>query len=84
MSDDLGAAACDGAAPSRIPASFYNSTIRRECREGSVVDVSRLYDAQPLDARPGRPADVPRAGDDFHPNSRGHAAIARLIEARLR
>ena len=73
-----------GSAPSQIPASFYNTTIRRECREGSVVDVSRLYDAQPPTRGPaGRPTFL-GPGDDFHPNSQGHAAIARLIEARLR
>jgi lysophospholipase L1-like esterase len=68
--------------PARIPASFYDATIRRACADGSVADIA------PLAARPGLRGPAGRstafgAGDDFHPNSAGHAAIARLIQARL-
>src|SRR4051812_21506886 len=68
--------------PGKIPASFYDATIRRECATGAVAELS------PISARPGmrgpegRPTSV-GPGDAFHPNSAGHAAIARLIEARL-
>ena len=54
-------------------ASSYDATIRRECQDGTVVNVSSLADDPAL-----------RAGDGFHPNSAGHAAIAKAIEAKLR
>ncbi|WP_028067664.1 SGNH/GDSL hydrolase family protein [Solirubrobacter soli] len=63
-----------------IPASFYDATIRRACDGGAVADVSPFFD----DRGPaGRPT-FAGTGDDFHPNSDGHAAIARLIESNLR
>jgi acyl-CoA thioesterase I len=63
-------------------ASSYNATIRRECRSGTVADISPIY------TRPGMRGPAGRStflgpGDDFHPNSAGHAAIAQLIEARI-
>jgi acyl-CoA thioesterase-1 len=71
-------------APAKIRASFYNATIRRACAAGAVADVSPLFDAQPPTRGPaGRPTFL-GPGDAFHPNSTGHAAIARLIESRLR
>jgi acyl-CoA thioesterase-1 len=65
----------------KIAASFYDATIRRECTAGAVVDLS------PISAQPGTrgPAGRPTflgPGDAFHPNSAGHAAIARAIESR--
>jgi lysophospholipase L1-like esterase len=69
-----------GTAGAKIPASFYDATIRRACAKGAVADVSALLD----DRGPaGRPTFL-GPGDDFHPNSKGHAAIARLIESELR
>jgi lysophospholipase L1-like esterase len=68
-----------GQAGGKIPASFYDATIRRECAGGTVADVSPLLD----DRGPaGRPTFL-GPGDDFHPNTAGHAAIARLIETAL-
>jgi lysophospholipase L1-like esterase len=64
----------------RIPASFYDATIRRACGTGAVADVSPLLDER---GPAGRQTFL-GPGDDFHPNSAGHAAIARLIESRLR
>jgi lysophospholipase L1-like esterase len=66
--------------PAKIPASFYDTTIRREC--GTVADLSAIA------SRPGTRGPEGRAtylgpGDAFHPNSAGHTAIARAIEARL-
>jgi lysophospholipase L1-like esterase len=71
-----------GPPPARIGAAFYNATIRRACAARAVADISALY------ARPGMRGPAGRStflgpGDDFHPNSTGHAAIARAIEARL-
>jgi acyl-CoA thioesterase-1 len=68
--------------PAKIPPSFYDATIRRACRAGSVVDVSALADQSGMRGPAGRSTAF-GTGDDFHPNSVGHAAIARLIEARL-
>jgi acyl-CoA thioesterase-1 len=66
----------------KIPASFYNATIRRECSGGAVADIA------PLAARRGTRGPEGRStylgpGDAFHPNSAGHAAIAQAIESRL-
>jgi lysophospholipase L1-like esterase len=48
-----------------------------------VADISPLVDAQPPTRGPaGRPTFL-GPSDDFHPNSAGHAAIARLIESQL-
>src|ERR1700754_72038 len=67
----------------KIPPSFYDATIRRACSGGSVADISSLVDAPPPTRGPaGRPTFL-GPGDDFHPNSAGHAAIARAIEAQL-
>jgi lysophospholipase L1-like esterase len=72
-----------GQAPAKIPASSYDDTIRRACSAGAVADISPLVDAQPPTRGPaGRPTFL-GPGDDFHPNSAGHAAIARLIESQL-
>jgi acyl-CoA thioesterase I len=69
--------------PAKIPASSYDAAIRRACSAGTVADISPLADAQPPTRGPaGRPTFL-GPGDDFHPNSSGHAAIARLIESRL-
>jgi lysophospholipase L1-like esterase len=64
----------------KIPASFYDTTIRHACTGGAVADVAPLTDAR---GPAGRPTFL-GPGDDFHPNSAGHAAIARLIESQLR
>src|SRR3954451_6820082 len=70
-------------APGKIPRSSYNATIRRACEDGAVADISPLFDAQPPTRGPaGRPTFL-GPGDSFHPNSAGHAAIARAIESRL-
>jgi lysophospholipase L1-like esterase len=72
-----------GKEPTKIPASFYNTTIRRGCADGVVADISPLFDAQPPTRGPaGRPTYL-GPGDDFHPNTAGHAAIAQAIEAKL-
>jgi lysophospholipase L1-like esterase len=68
----------------RIPASFYDATIRRECAAGAVADVSPIIDARPPTRGPAGRSTFLGPGDAFHPNSTGHAAIARLIESRLR
>jgi lysophospholipase L1-like esterase len=64
----------------RIPASFYDATIRQACSGGTVADVSPFFDER----GPAGRSTFSGPGDDFHPNSAGHAAIARLIESRLR
>jgi lysophospholipase L1-like esterase len=75
--------AAPGRPPAKIGAAFYNASIRRACRAGAVANISPLFDAQPpLRGPAGRPTFL-GPGDDFHPNSAGHAAIARAIEARL-
>ncbi len=73
-----------GPPPAKIPASFYDATIRRACAAGAVADIAPLFNARPRTRGPaGRPTFL-GPGDAFHPNSAGHAAIARLIESRLR
>src|SRR4051794_15560524 len=70
-------------APGKIGAASYNATIRRACAAGAVADISPLFDAEPPTRGPvGRPTFL-GPGDAFHPNSAGHAAIARAIESRL-
>jgi lysophospholipase L1-like esterase len=69
-------------APGRIPASFYNATIRRACTAGAVAGISPLFARSGMRGPAGRPTFL-GPGDAFHPNSAGHAAIARAIEARL-
>jgi acyl-CoA thioesterase I len=66
-------------APAR---SFYDATIRRACAAGAVADISPLYGRRTMHGPAGRPT-FAGPGDVFHPNSAGHAAIARLVEARL-
>jgi acyl-CoA thioesterase I len=58
----------------------YNATIRRTC--GAVADISPLYTRAGMRGPQGRPTFL-GPGDEFHPNSAGHAAIAQAIEARL-
>ena len=72
-----------GPPPAEIPASFYDATIRRACAAGEVADISPLYARPRMRGPAGRPTFL-GPGDAFHPNSTGHAAIARLIESRLR
>jgi len=69
--------------PAKIPASFYDATIRRACTGGAVADLSGIS-AQPGMRGPEGRSTAFGPGDAFHPNSAGHAAIARLIEARER
>jgi lysophospholipase L1-like esterase len=69
-----------GRRPAKIPVSFYDATIKQACTAGAVADISPLTDAR---GPAGRETFL-GPGDDFHPNSTGHAAIARLIESRLR
>jgi acyl-CoA thioesterase I len=69
-----------GQPAAKIPVSFYDTTIRHACSTGAVADVSPLTDAR---GPAGRQTFL-GPGDDFHPNSSGHAAIARLIESKLR
>ena len=71
-----------GAPPAKIPAAFYDATIRRACASGAVADISPLFGRRRMRGPAGRPTFL-GPGDDFHPNSTGHAAIARLIESRL-
>jgi lysophospholipase L1-like esterase len=67
----------------KVPVSFYDATIRRACAASAVADISPLPDAQPPTRGPaGRPTFLGPA-DGFHPNSAGHAAIARAIETLL-
>jgi lysophospholipase L1-like esterase len=73
-----------GRPPARIPASSYDATIRRECDGGAVADISPLVDTQPPTRGPAGRSTFLGPGDDFHPNSTGHAAIAHAIELRLR
>jgi acyl-CoA thioesterase-1 len=68
----------------KVPPSSYDATIRRACTAGTVANISSLPDAQPPTRGPAGRNTFLGPGDDFHPNSTGHAAIARLIEARLR
>jgi lysophospholipase L1-like esterase len=68
--------------PARIPASFYDATIRRECSAGAVADLSPISAEPKMRGPAGRPTFL-GPGDAFHPNSTGHAAIARLIESGL-
>jgi lysophospholipase L1-like esterase len=68
--------------PAEIPASFYDTTIRHACGAGTVVDLSALAEQPGMHGPAGRSTAF-GAGDDFHPNSAGHAAIARAIESRL-
>ncbi len=68
--------------PAKIPASFYDATIRRECDGGAVADVSPILTQPDMRGPAGRPTYL-GPGDAFHPNSAGHAAIARLIESAL-
>ncbi len=67
----------------KIPAASYDAAIRRACGAGVVANVSPLVDSEPPTRGPeGRPTFL-GPGDAFHPNSTGHAAIARLIQSRL-
>lgn len=68
--------------PAKIPASFYDATIRRECAAGAVADLSPISAQSGTLGPAGRPTYL-GPGDAFHPNSTGHAAIARAIESRL-
>jgi lysophospholipase L1-like esterase len=68
--------------PAKIPASFYDATIRRACTGGAVADLSAISAQPGMRGPAGRPTSF-GPGDAFHPNSAGHAAIARLIESRL-
>jgi acyl-CoA thioesterase-1 len=72
-----------GLPPARIHVSSYDATIRRACAAGAVADVSPIAD-DPSTRGPAGRATFLGPGDAFHPNSAGHAAIARLIESRLR
>jgi acyl-CoA thioesterase-1 len=69
--------------PAKIPPSSYDATIRRSCAGGTVVDLEPIYARAGMRGPAGRSTAF-GAGDDFHPNTEGHAAIARLIQARLR
>jgi acyl-CoA thioesterase I len=71
-----------GSPRARIPASFYDATIRRECDGGAVADLAPLAGQAGLRGPEGRPTYL-GPGDAFHPNSAGHAAIAQAIESRL-
>jgi lysophospholipase L1-like esterase len=66
----------------KIPASFYDATIRRVCAGGTVANVAPIAGDATTRGPAGR-STVLGPGDDFHPNSAGHAAIARLIESKL-
>jgi lysophospholipase L1-like esterase len=68
--------------PAKIPVSFYDATIRRACAAGAVADLSPIYAQPDMRGPAGRPTFL-GPGDAFHPNSAGHAAIARVIESRL-
>jgi lysophospholipase L1-like esterase len=67
--------------PARIPASFYDATIRRACSAGAVADLSPIYAQSDTRGPEGHPTFL-GPGDGFHPNSAGHAAIAQAIESR--
>jgi lysophospholipase L1-like esterase len=69
-------------ARAKIPGSSYDATIRHACAAGAVADISPLYARPSMRGPAGRPTFL-GPGDDFHPNSTGHAAIARAIESRL-
>jgi lysophospholipase L1-like esterase len=69
--------------PAKIPASFYDATIRRACTAGAVANLSEIS-AQPGMRGPAGRATAFGPADAFHPNSAGHAAIARSIEMSLR
>jgi lysophospholipase L1-like esterase len=70
------------AQPHTIAPSSYDRTIRRECSKGTVVDLAPIYAQASMRGPAGRSTAF-GPGDDFHPNTAGHAAIARAIEARL-
>jgi lysophospholipase L1-like esterase len=72
-----------GLPPTKVTPATYNATIRREC-SGAVADITTLFDANPPTRGPEGRITFLGPGDDFHPNSVGHAAIASAIEAALR
>jgi acyl-CoA thioesterase-1 len=71
-----------GLPPAKIPASFYDATIRRACTTGVIADISPIADDPATRGPAGRPTYL-GPSDAFHPNSAGHSAIARSIESRL-
>jgi lysophospholipase L1-like esterase len=72
----------DAAAGARIPVSFYDATIRRACSAGAVANLAPISAQPEMRGPEGRPTYL-GPGDAFHPNSAGHAAIARAIESLL-
>jgi lysophospholipase L1-like esterase len=71
-----------GLPPAKVAPASYNATIRRACT--AVADITALFNAQPATRGPEGRITFLGPSDDFHPNSTGHAAIARAIEAALR
>jgi lysophospholipase L1-like esterase len=65
--------------PATIPPQAYDDAIERACKTGEVADIAGLTD---LRGPAGRDT-FSGPSDDFHPNSEGHAAIARAIAAQL-
>jgi acyl-CoA thioesterase-1 len=61
----------------------YNSTIANDCHDGAYVPISQLFDRR-ANRTPAARTALPGAPDGFHPNNRGHHAIAAAILAALR
>ena len=61
----------------------YNTVIQGTCSTSRYVDITTVF-TNPLYKGPaGYPTFQGWATDNFHPNSAGHAAIARAIEAQV-
>jgi lysophospholipase L1-like esterase len=72
----------DDVPKAKIAAAAYDATIRRACTHGAVADVSPIAGDPSMRGPAGRSTFL-GPGDAFHPNSAGHAAIARLIAAQI-
>jgi acyl-CoA thioesterase I len=70
-------------APGKIRPASYNAAIRRACTTGKVANISPLYVLPGMRGPAGRSTFL-GPGDDFHPNSAGHGAIAQAVESQLR
>ncbi|HLY32411.1 MAG TPA: GDSL-type esterase/lipase family protein [Ktedonobacterales bacterium] len=66
--------------PHNLAADADALTIRQDCAAagGVFVDLQKIYANSAYRGPLGRPTQYGR-GDDFHPNDKGHALIARLM-----
>lgn len=61
----------------------YNAVIKEACSTNRYVDITTLFTNPSYKGPVGYPTFRGWATDSFHPNSAGHAAIARAIEAQM-